>query len=114
MWLAGMILDGVTYVPMLLGPSYPWLVVLIFFHALFIPWITVYRISIVQNVVSPELQGRAFAFVGMAVVGMTALSSGVTGLLLDVLPTHILFGIWGFMGMLCGLAGWAQPRLRRL
>ena len=114
MWLLGMTLDGLTYVPMLLAPSFAWLVPLIFFHALFIPWITVFRISIVQEVVAPELQGRAFAFVGMAVVGMTALASGVTGLLLGLIPTHILFGAWGFAGMYCGLVGWLVPSLRRL
>ncbi|MCB9516532.1 MAG: MFS transporter [Candidatus Krumholzibacteriia bacterium] len=114
LWLVGMAFDGLTYVPMLLGPPFRWLVPLILFHALFIPWITVYRVSIVQEVVAPALQGRAFAFVGMAVVGMTALASGVTGLLLDVLPTHILFGTWGFFGMCCGLVGFAVPSLRRL
>jgi hypothetical protein len=114
LWLIGMAADGLTYVPMLLGPPFRWLVPLIFLHALFIPWITVYRISIVQRVVTPALQGRAFAFVGMAVVGMTALASGATGLLLGVLPTHILFGAWGFVGMCCGLVGFAVPSLRRL
>jgi DHA3 family macrolide efflux protein-like MFS transporter len=114
LWLIGMAADGLTYVPMLLGPPFRWLVPIIFVHALFIPWITVYRISIVQSVVAPALQGRAFAFVGMAVVGMTALASGVTGLLLDSIPTHTLFGTWGFFGMCCGLVGFAIPSLRRL
>ena len=114
LWLVGMAADGATYVPMLLGPSFRWLVPLIFFHALFIPWITVYRISIVQKAVAPELQGRAFAFVGVAVVGMTALASGVTGLLLEFVPTHTLFGTWGFFGMCCGLVGFGVPALRRL
>lgn len=114
LWLFGMVADGLTYVPMLLGPPFRWLVPLIFLHALFIPWITVYRISIVQNVVAPALQGRVFAFVGMAVVGMTALASGVTGMLLGGIPTHTLFGSWGFLGMCCGLVGFAVPSLRRL
>lgn len=114
LWLIGMAFDGATYIPMLLGPPFRWLVPLILFHALFIPWITVYRISIVQRVVMPSLQGRAFAFVGMAVVGVTALASGVTGMLLDLIPTHTLFGTWGFLGMCCGLAGFAVPALRRL
>lgn len=114
LWLIGMVADGLTYVPMLLGPPFRWLVPLILFHALFIPWITVYRVSIVQRVVAPELQGRVFAFVGMAVVGVTALASGTTGLLLDLIPTHTLFGTWGFLGMSCGLAGFAVPSLRRM
>lgn len=114
LWLFGMAADGLTYVPMLLGPPFRWLVPIIFLHALFIPWITVYRISIVQSVVAPALQGRAFAFVGMAVVGMTALASGVTGLLLGAIPTHTLFGSWGFFGMCCGIVGFAVPSLRRL
>jgi len=114
LWLVGMAADGATYVPMLLGPSFGWLVPLILFHALFIPWITVYRISIVQKAVAPELHGRAFAFVGVAVVGVTALASGVTGMLLEFVPTHLLFGVWGFFGMCCGLFGFGAKALRRL
>jgi DHA3 family macrolide efflux protein-like MFS transporter len=114
LWLAGMVLDGLTYGPMLLAPRFAWLVPLILLHALFIPLITIYRVSIVQDMVPPAMQGRAFAFLGMSVVGMTALSCGVTGLLLGVVPTPLLFGVWGLLGMGCGLAGWLSPRLRRL
>jgi len=114
MWLAGMVLDGLTYGPMLLAPRFAWLVPLILLHALFIPLITIYRVSIVQDLVPPAIQGRAFAFLGISVVGMTALSCGVTGLLLGVVPTPLLFGTWGLLGMGCGVAGWLSPRLRRL
>ena len=75
---------------------------------------SIFRISIVQDLVPPEMQGRVFSLVGMAVVGMTALSCGVTGLMLGRIPTHLLFGIWGLLGMICGLVGWFSKDLRRL
>jgi MFS transporter, DHA3 family, macrolide efflux protein len=114
LWLAGMTADGLTYGPMFLAPIFPWLVPLIFVHAFFIPWITISRVSLVQDLVPDGMRGRVFSFMGMSVVGMTALSAGVTGLLLDLVPTHLLFGSWGMLGMICGLIGFAVPRLRRL
>ena len=114
MWLWGLILDGLTYAPFLLAPGFRWLVPMIFAHALFIPWIIIYRVTIVQDLVPGEMQGRVFSLVGMSVVGMTALSCGVTGLLLGFVPTHLLFGSWGILGMLCGAVGWAIPSLRRM
>ncbi len=114
LWLAGMIADGVTYGPMLLAPAFGWLVPLIFAHAFFIPWITISRVSLIQDLTPDKMRGRVFSFMGMAVVGMTALSAGITGMLLEFIPTHILFGTWGFFGMICGLIGVAMPRMRRL
>ncbi len=114
MWLWGMVLDGLTYMPILLAPSFGWLVPIIFAHAIFIPWIVIFRVSIVQELVPDDMQGRVFSLVGMSVVGMTALSCGVTGILLGVVPTHLLFGIWGVLGMLCGVVGLLLPSLRRL
>lgn len=114
LWLTGMIADGATYGPMLLAPAFGWLVPLIFTHAIFIPWITIARVSLIQDLTPDAMRGRVFSFMGMSVVGMTALSAGVTGLLVDIIPTHILFGIWGILGMICGLVGVATKRLRRL
>lgn len=114
LWLSGMIADGLTYGPMLLAPAFGWLVPLIFVHAFFIPWITISRVSLVQDLTPDAMRGRVFSFMGMSVVGMTALSAGITGLLLEWVPTHILFGTWGFLGMLCGLVGVSIKRLRRL
>jgi len=114
LWLAGMTADGLTYGPMLLAPAYPALVPLIFAHAFFIPWITIARVSLVQDLAPEVMRGRVFSVMGMSVVGMTALSAGFTGLLVDLVPTHQLFGTWGLLGMLCGIVGWMMPRLRRL
>ncbi len=114
LWLAGMTADGLTYVPMFLAPAFPWLVPLILIHAFFIPWITISRVSLIQDLTPDAMRGRVFSFMGMSVVGMTALSAGATGLLLEWVPTHLLFGSWGMLGMICGLIGMAIPRLRKL
>jgi len=114
LWLAGMTADGLTYTPMFLAPSFRVLAALILVHAYFIPWITIARVSLIQDLAPEKMRGRVFSFMGMSVVGMTALSAGATGLLLGLLPTHLLFGSWGLLGMACGLVGWTVPRLRRL
>ena len=50
----------------------------------------------------------------MVVVGVTALSCGVAGLVLETLSAPALFAIGGGLGAATGLLGALSPRLRRL
>jgi len=58
--------------------------------------------------------GRVFALVNVVVVGMTAISSGLTGLLLEWIDAPALFGIIGVLAALTGIAGFASRRIRTL
>jgi len=112
--LIGVTLDGLTYVPMLWCRTLPYLLVLSLIHSLAIPIITVPRATILQRIVPPSLVGRVFALQNVVVVGVTALSCGVAGLLLETISAPALFAIGGGLGAATGLLGALSPRVRRL
>jgi MFS family permease len=112
--LIGVTLDGITYVPLLWCRTLPFLLIVSLFHSMVIPLITVPRATILQRIVPPALVGRVFALQNVVVVGVTALSFGVAGLLLEILSAPALFAIGGALGAATGLVGALSPRLRRL
>ena len=75
----GMVLDGLTYSLLYYIGSYEATKILLFIHGIGIPMITVSRTTIIQSVVPDRLRGRIFSMVSMAVIGFTALSSGLVG-----------------------------------
>ena len=85
---------------------------LIAFHAIGIPLIIVARTSLIQEWTDDLKRGRVFSLVNMAVIGMTALATGFTGLLADYISIEIIFGLFGIAGMLCGIIGWLYRELR--
>ncbi len=110
--IAGIFLDGITYLPLLwttrLWSAGLWVAL----HGLSIPLITVTRTSLVQRVAPPEQLGRLFALLNITVLGLTALSSGLTGLIATVLPVNVLFGIIAVGAALCGPLAWTSRRFR--
>jgi MFS family permease len=112
--LIGITADGLTYVPLLACRSLPYLIGISFVHALAIPMILIPRATLVQNMVSPRLRGRVFALVNVVVLGTTAVSSGLAGILLDHMTAPALFGWIGCLAGATGLLGFASGRLRRL
>jgi MFS family permease len=89
--LAGVVLDGLTYIPLLWIRSFEGTVACIFFHSIFIPMITVSRATLIQSRVPDRLRGRMFSLVQMAVIGGAALSTLWTGLAAERWPTPYIF-----------------------
>jgi MFS family permease len=112
--LLGIVLDGVTYVPLLWCRSLGFLIAATLVHALAIPMITIPRATLVQGHVPARLQGRVFALVNVVVLGTTAISSGLTGLVLDHMTAPVLFGWIGSLAALTGVLGFLSGKLRRL
>jgi DHA3 family macrolide efflux protein-like MFS transporter len=112
--LWGIVLDGLTYIPLYGCRSLAYLLFFSFVHALVIPIITVPRATLLQQLVPSRLLGRVFALVNVLVVGMTAVSSGLTGLVLERVTAPQLFGGIGILAALTGALGWSSRRLRRL
>ena len=93
----GLILDGLTYIPVALVTSLEWLVGVIFVHSFFIPLITASRTTLVQRLVPPEQRGRVFALVQVCVLGFTSLSLALTGLVTEVISLRTLFVAIGLL-----------------
>lgn len=109
--IGGMILDGLTYIPVGLAGMLEWnlpfsaYLGMLFVHGIFIPWIVIARTSVLQEYYPSEVHGRIFAFVGLTVTGFTALSSAMCGFLLDLaVSAHQLFFIAGVGGAAVGFA----------
>lgn len=110
--MAGIFLDGITYLP-LLWISHLWAAGLaIGLHGISIPLITVTRSSLVQRIAPPEQLGRIFALIGITVLGLTAASSGLTGLVATAVPVNVIFGVIAVGAALCAPAAWMSRAFR--
>jgi len=103
--LWGMIMDGLTYLPFIWIADYPLSLAAIALHGLFIPLIVVGRTSLLQRHVPPERHGKVFALVNITVIGMTALSAALSGVIAEATSPRVLFGLAGTFGALCGVLG---------
>ena len=111
--LAGMLLDGLTYIPFLWITGYGTALVFIFAHGLSIPLITVGRTTMIQRYYPNERLGRIFSLVAITVQGFTALSAFATGVALGWLNARELFFIAGVFGAACGVLGLVFKSLRQ-
>jgi MFS transporter, DHA3 family, macrolide efflux protein len=112
MILVGIILDGLTLLPLAFCRTLADVQTAMFFHALAVPLIIIPRTVLVQQLLPGPLHGRALALLNATVFGMTAISVGMTGLLAEGFSLPTLFLGLGTLGVLTGLCGLALPRLR--
>lgn len=110
--LAGMLLDGLTYIPFFWISSYGTFLFAIFVHGLSIPLITVGRTTMIQRHYPRERLGRIFALVAITVQGFTALSLFAAGVALRELNAKELYLIAGVCGAACGVIGLSFKALR--
>jgi MFS family permease len=111
--LAGAVLDGLTLLPLFWVRSFWAAALTIFVHSIFIPLITVSRTTLIQRSVPDRLQGRVFAIVQMAVVGMTALSTALTGLLAETVGVPWIFLGAGLLAASTALPGLCSRAMRQ-
>ena len=104
--LTGMVWDGITFIPLFFIRSLSAAAILVTIHAIAIPLLVVPRTSLIQDIVPVNMTGRIFALMHLAVVGMSAISAGLSGLVLEWINAPTLFLLIGIGGGLCGLAGW--------
>jgi MFS family permease len=110
--LVGIVLDGLTFIPLAFCRTLPQVQLALFIHAVSIPLIIIPRTVLIQRTVPGPLHGRTFALLNMTVFGMTAISSAVIGTLAERVAPQTLFVVFGALGALPGLAGFAFPALR--
>ena len=113
-FVMGLILDGITYLPFVWIDRFPTALVCIAFHGFFIPWIVVSRTTLLQRHVPAQRHGNVFALTHMTVTGVTALSCLGAGALAAWTGPRGLFGIPGVFATLTGIWAWLalRPRLR--
>lgn len=112
--LIGLLWDGITYAFFYWVPSVPVAIVMIVIHGIGIPVITITRTAIIQRNTPNEYHGRLFSMVHLAIVGMTALSSALVGILASLMPVPVVFLIFGIGAFVSGLIGLMSSKLRRL
>ncbi|MCX7835845.1 MAG: MFS transporter [bacterium] len=104
--LLGMFLDGITFIPIFIVQDLLTLQITFIIHSFAIPFLIIPRAAIIQELVPQKLTGRVFSVVNISVVGMTAVSSALTGYLLDIYGARWVFLMIGIGGGVCGGIGW--------
>jgi len=112
--LIGMFLDGITYSLMYFAGSVNYVLLFIVIHAFGIPMITISRTAIIQKHSPNEYHGRLFSLVHLSVIGVTALSSAVVGIVANYIDIKIIFLFIGIGAALCSVVGFANQRLRKV
>lgn len=113
-WGIGLFLDGITYSFIYWTNSVEMTMLMIFFHGIGIPLIMVSRTSIVQMHTPNKFHGRLFSIVHLGVVGTTAISTALVGLITSMISVKLLFHGIGIGAALCGIVAMAVPSLRKL
>ncbi len=111
--LVAMIIDGLTYIPLMWTTKLWTTFIVIFIHSLFIPFIVIPRTTLIQETVEPRMQGRIFSMINLAVVGLTALSTTLTGIIAEWISMPKIYAIFGALAALVGLWGWTFRDFRR-
>jgi hypothetical protein len=79
--------------------------IIIVFHGMEIPIITISRTVIFQKYTPNQHHGRLFSMVYLAVSGMTAVSTALVGIFSKMITIHTVFLVFGVGGMITGFIG---------
>ena len=112
--LFGIIIDGLTFSFLFFVHNNYVAILVLFFHGIGIPLITVARTTLIQTTVPDGMRGRLFSMIYMSVMGTTAISIGLTGLVLEYIGVDILFLIIGICAASCSWLGIVSVNLTRL
>ena len=113
MVIAGIFLDGATYIPFLWCRTFETLAILLFIHATVVSLIVVPRAALIQEHVPRGQLGRVFALVNVTVMGFMALSAALTGFVAQFITPPQLFFLAGVGGAGCGVIAAMFRSLRR-
>jgi MFS family permease len=110
--LWAIIFDGITFVPFLWTDTLLLTMLFWFLHSIGVPFILIPRTTLVQQYVPENYQGRIFSMVNLTVVGLSAISCGLTGIAAEWLPINQLYVVIGVSAAVVGCAGWLLRELR--
>ncbi len=110
--LWGVVLDGLTFIPVFWVQSFAQLFVAVFVHSFFIPLITVSRATIIGRHIPEQLRGRMFAVINVCLVGGTALSVALTGIAAEYVSIRNIFLVIGIGAAITALPGFMSKAFR--
>ena len=113
-WIVGLFFDGITMSFLYWAKSLEVGTFLIFIHGIAIPFIMVSRTSIIQTHTKNKYHGRFFSFVHLGVVGTTAISSALVGIILIYIKVDLMFLIIGIGGASCALISLFYPKIIKM
>ncbi|MBT3501481.1 MAG: MFS transporter [Candidatus Marinimicrobia bacterium] len=113
-WGIGLFLDGITYTLIYWVSSVEMAMVMLFFHGIGIPLIMVSRTSIIQVHTPNKFHGRLFSIVHLGVVGTTAISAGLVGIITSIISVKLLFIGIGIGAAFCGIIALSLPSIRNI
>jgi MFS family permease len=112
--LWGIILDGLTFFPLLWVDTFWGTFAVLAVHSMAIPMIIVPRPTIIHDIVPAEMQGRVFSMISVAVVGFTAVSISAAGLIAEVVPVNVMYAGTAVLAASTGAVGWLIKEFRNL
>ncbi len=112
--ILGMFLDGMTFIPFFFIDSFVPACVAMFIHGLTVPLLTVPRATIIQEIVPDAGRGRIFALQNLSVVGFSAVSTGLTGIVAEWASMSVIYLVIGIAGALCAIFGMTFKALRQV
>ena len=112
--LFAVVIDGLTFSLLYFVKTNLVAILVLFFHGMGIPLITVSRTTLIQTNVPDKLLGRLFSMIHMSVMGTTAISIGLTGVILEFFEADILFLIIGICAASCACIGYISGDFRSL
>ncbi|NUO19187.1 MFS transporter [bacterium] len=112
--LFAIVFDGISFMPLYFADTLFTAAIIWFIHSIGIPFILIPRTSLVQTEVTSYMQGRVFSLVQLTVVGLSALSSGVVGIVLTYTPPEDLYLYFGLAAGIVGAVGFTNKSLRSL
>ena len=89
--LIGIVVDGMTFSLLYFVKSNFSAIVVLCIHGMGIPLITIARTTLIQIVVPDKFRGRLFSMIYTSVMGTTAISIGLTGILLEYVGVDMFF-----------------------
>ena len=76
--------------------------------------ITIARTAIIQKHSPNKFHGRLFSMVHLSVIGVTALSSAVVGIVANYVDVKLIFLFIGIGAALCGVLWFMNKKLREI
>ena len=112
--LFGVVIDGLTFSLLYFVQNNLMAIIVLLIHGIGIPLITVSRTTLIQTNVTDNLRGRLFSMIHISVMGTTAISIGLTGIILEYFRADVLFLNIGICAASCVFIGLISKNLSTL